>query len=103
MNEIKVKDMLNLNGLVFYVINIQDLPLAKYIGRTDSINGVTYDLWISGSVRYATTDENKGLARMQHLEKILLEMCDSNTNNCYNCSVQEECSEYSYLYQLLGV
>lgn len=31
--------MLNLNGLVFYVINIQDLPLAKYIGRTDSING----------------------------------------------------------------
>ena len=101
MNNIKVKNMLNLNGLVFYVINIQDLPLAKYIGRTDSINGVTYDLWISGSVRYATTDENKGLARMQHLEKILLANCDSSKNSCIDCIVKDECKEYSYLFSLL--
>lgn len=102
MNDIKVKGMLNLQGLVFYVINIQDLPSSKYIGRTDCIEGVAYDLWISGSVRYATNDQNNALATMQRLEKILLEKCDNEKTDCNDCLCKKECYEYSYLYQLLN-
>lgn len=99
MNNIQVENMVNLKGVVFYVINMQDLPPSKYIGRSEPIGGIIYDLWLCGGVRYATTNKNKGLERMNHLERILMNVC--NVNECCNCFAKAECNEYRHMRNIL--
>ena len=51
---IKIIELVSIDGLICYVVREEDLPTCSYFGTIQSGSGICYDLWKKGSIRYAT-------------------------------------------------